>query len=272
MSVLAGEVVAVTGGGRGIGRIMGQALAAQGAAVAVLARTAAEIEAVAGEIEDRGGTALPLVCDVTEPTRVAAALDTVERRLGALTLAVNNAGTCRAVGPVVEVDPDTWWREVEIHVRGAAVVSHFALRSMVQRRHGRIVNIYGNLGDRAGRYSSAYAVAKASLLRLTEQTALESRDAGIIVLCLHPGLVHTPMIDELATGDARHWLPSFAAIPSERFLSPNRLADAIVTIAAGAADLLTGRLVYASEDIAALAARADHLAANEERVLRTTGT
>ncbi len=160
MSLLVGEVVLVTGGGRGIGRIIAEALAAEGAAVAVLARSAAEIESVASDIENRGGTALPVVCDVTEPTRVADAIDAVNRRLGPLTLAVNNAGTCRAVGPLVEVDPNLWWREVETHVRGAALVSHFALRSMIQRHRGRIVNIYGNLGDRAGRYSSAYAVAR----------------------------------------------------------------------------------------------------------------
>jgi NAD(P)-dependent dehydrogenase (short-subunit alcohol dehydrogenase family) len=88
---------------------------------------------------------------------------------------------------------------------------------------------------------------------------------------LHPGLVHTPMIDGLATGDAHRWLPPFASIPPERFLPPDRLADAIIAIAAGAADALTGLLVFASEDIPALATRADHVAANDERVLRITG-
>jgi len=272
MQSLAGQVALVTGGGRGIGSIIARALAAEGAAVAVLARSAAEIESVAAEIEGRGGRALALPCDVTDPTRVARAIDAVEQHLGGLTLAVNNAGTCRAVGPLAEVDPDTWWREVETHVRGAAVVSRFALRSMIWRRQGRIVNVYGDLGDRGGRYSSAYAVAKASLLRLTEQTALECSDAGITVLALHPGLVHTPMIDELATGAAHRWLPGFATIPPERFLPPDRLADATVAIAGGAADALTGRLVYASEDVPRLAARADEVAARDERVLRTTGT
>ena len=271
MRSLVGEVALVTGGGRGIGRIIAEALAAEGAAVAVLARSAAEIESVATDIENRGGTALALPCDVTDSTRVAEAVDAVDRRLGGLTLAINNAGTCRAIGPLVEVDPSSWWREVETHVRGAAVVSHFALRSMIQRRQGRIVNIYGNLGDTAGRYSSAYAVAKASLLRLTEQMALECSDAGITVLALHPGLVHTTMTDELATGDAHRWLPDFATIPPERFLQPDRLGDAIVAIAAGAADPLTGRLLFASEDIPALATHAERLAARDERVLRTTG-
>jgi NAD(P)-dependent dehydrogenase (short-subunit alcohol dehydrogenase family) len=271
MRSLDGEVALVTGGGRGIGRIIAEALAAEGAAVAVLARRTAEIESVATGIEDRGGTALALACDVTDQTRVAEAVGTVDRRLGGPTLAINNAGTCRAIGPLVEVDPGTWWREVETHVRGAALVSHYALRSMIPRRRGRIVNIYGNLGDTAGRYSSAYAVAKASLLRLTEQMALECRDAGITVLALHPGLVHTAMTDELATGDARRWLPAFATIPAERFQPPDRLGDAIVAIAAGAADPLTGRLLFASEDIPALATQADRLTAHDERVLRTTG-
>ncbi|MGH3926414.1 MAG: SDR family NAD(P)-dependent oxidoreductase, partial [Pseudonocardiaceae bacterium] len=117
------------GGGRGIGRIMAEALAVEGAAVAVLARSTAEIEAVVAEIEDRGGTALALRCDVTDSTRVAQAVEAVDRHFGEITLAVNNAGTCRAVGPLAEIDPDSWWREVETHVRGAAVVSLFALRA-----------------------------------------------------------------------------------------------------------------------------------------------
>lgn len=79
------------------------------------------------------------------------------------------------------------------------------------------------------------------------------------------------MIDELAAGDAHHWLPGFATIPPERFLQPDRLAAAIVAIATGTADALTGRLILAWEDIPALATHADRLAARDERVLRTTG-
>jgi NAD(P)-dependent dehydrogenase (short-subunit alcohol dehydrogenase family) len=146
-SLLVGEVALVTGGGRGIGRIIANALAREGAAVAVMARTASEIDATAAEIVDRGGTAAAVRGDVTDRATVEQIMVEVERRLGPLTLVVNNAGTCRVIGPLTETDPEQWWREVEIHVRGAALVSHYALRVMVPRRRGRIVNIYGNLGD-----------------------------------------------------------------------------------------------------------------------------
>jgi NAD(P)-dependent dehydrogenase (short-subunit alcohol dehydrogenase family) len=268
---LASDVALVTGGGRGIGHAIAKSLAAQSAAVAVLARTVEEVEQTASEITAADGRALAVPCDVTDRKQVEAAISAVESGLGPITLVVNNAGTCRAVGPLGEVDPDAWWREVETHVRGAALVSHYALRRMVPRRRGRIVNIYGNLGDRDGSYSSAYAVAKASLLRLTEQTANENKDLGIVAIALHPGLVHTQMIDELASEHAGKWLPAFSQIPPERFTSEDLAGAAVTAIAQGAIDALTGRCVGAWDDFVALAESAERIALLDQRVLRLTG-
>jgi NAD(P)-dependent dehydrogenase (short-subunit alcohol dehydrogenase family) len=114
-------------------------------------------------------------------------------------------------------------------------------------------------------------VAKAALLRLTEQAALENRDSGISVFALHPGLIHTAMIDELAGDDARRWLPSFATIARDRFLPEDRLAAAVVALGSGVADALTGRLLLAWEDIGAVAADAPRINSEDERVLRTVG-
>jgi NAD(P)-dependent dehydrogenase (short-subunit alcohol dehydrogenase family) len=142
---------------------------------------------------------------------------------------------------------------------------------MVPRKQGRIVNIYGSLGDRQGRFSSAYAVAKASLLRLTEQTANENTDSGIVVIALHPGLVHTQMVDELSSEPSRRWLPAFSQIPPERFVSDSLAGEAVTAIAEGAIDALTGRCVGAWEDFAALAADAGRVISDDDRALRLSG-
>jgi NAD(P)-dependent dehydrogenase (short-subunit alcohol dehydrogenase family) len=272
-ATLAGQVALVTGGGRGIGRHIAVGLAERAASVAILARTRSEVEDVAAHIVAGGGCALAVPGDVSDRRDVEEAVISTERSLGAITLLVNNAGTCRAVGPLSEVDPDEWWREVEIHVRGAALTSHCVLRGMVERGRGRIINVYGNLGDRSGAaFCSAYAVAKASLLRLTEHAAVEAGTAGVTVFALHPGLVDTPLIAELATGEAgRRWLPRFSAIGPEEFLPAERAVEAVVAIATGRADALTGRLIQAWDDLDALIAEAAAIVERDLRALRISG-
>jgi NAD(P)-dependent dehydrogenase (short-subunit alcohol dehydrogenase family) len=234
--------------------------------------TAQTSAGVVEEIVVSGGRGIAVEADVTARDAVEDAIDEVEDRLGPLTVLVNNAGTCHAIGPVSALDPDDWWREVEIHVRGAVLASHFALARMIPRRRGRIINIYGNLGDTRGAYSSAYAVAKAALLRLTEQVAGETADTGVGAFALHPGLVATSMIDELATDKAaRRWLPGFSTISPERFLAPDQLVAAVVAIASGAVDALSGRYLGAWEDIQSVAADAPLIIHEDRRVLRITG-
>lgn len=269
---LAGQVGLVTGGGRGVGRVVARGLAAHGMAVGLLARTAPELEAVAAEIAGAGGAATVVVGDVTDRGAVERAVARTEDELGPLTLLVNNAGTCDVIGPLAEVDPDAWWREVEIHVRGAMLASRAALAGMLARRRGRIVNVYGSLGDRGAGWTSAYAVAKASLLRLTEQMAVEGAAAGVRAFALHPGLVDTAVTRALATGEAgRRYVPAFSRLGPDGFPPTEPLVRAVVALASGTADALSGRLVAAWDDVPVVAGRADRIVADDERALRVTG-
>lgn len=115
---LSGQVAVVTGAGRGIGRAIADAQAKAGAKVALLARTAGEIEAAAATIGIEGGTARAYATDIVDREAVETVFAAIERDLGPVSLLANNAGSFTAFGPIWTVDPEAWWRDIEINVRG----------------------------------------------------------------------------------------------------------------------------------------------------------
>ena len=258
---LAGQVALVTGGGRGVGRAIAEDLAAAGAAVAVTARSADQLAETVRRIEAAGGRATAAPADVTDRAAVERAVAAAERALGPVDLLVNNAGTVTALGPFWETDPDVWWRDAEVHVRGAVLCTRAVLPGMVARRRGRIVNVVSGAGARASPYVSAYACAKAALMRLTDSLAAEVAPHGIAVFAASPGVVRTALLEDTAASPlGRRWLPRFAELlASGGDLSPARAVRLVRFLAEGRADALSGRYFHATDDIAALADRAEEI-------------
>jgi NAD(P)-dependent dehydrogenase (short-subunit alcohol dehydrogenase family) len=209
---LLGKVVAITGGGRGIGRATALALAREGARVAVgdLDREAAE--RVATEL---GGDALGLGLDVTDHPGFTAFLDEVEQRLGPLDVLVNNAGIM-PVTPLVEESPDSIARTLEINLHAVIHGTQEAMRRMVPRRTGHIVQLASLAGRNGFPQLATYCATKHGVVGLSEAVSLELRGTGVEVSVVMPGIVNT----ELATGleDAR----------GVKTLAPEEVADAIV--------------------------------------------
>ena len=135
------KVAVVTGGGRGLGRAFAQALAASGYAVAVVARTAAELAETVTLIERSGGRASAFPADVTDAPAVDCAFTDVERSLGPVDLLVNNAGVIGPLGPFAESDAGQWWRTIEVNLQGQILCAHRVVPGMIARRRGRIINI-----------------------------------------------------------------------------------------------------------------------------------
>ena len=226
----------MTGASRGIGRAVAIHLARQGAAVAGIARHsddlaslrhAARLEASgpeAGGLEagaPEGGEVLALAADVTSPGEIETAFDLAQASLGAPTLVVSCAGTADALGPVWSADPDQWWQAVAVDLRGTMLTARSAVRRMLAAGSGRLVTIYGNLGDRQLGHVSAFAVAKAGIARLTESLACELAGTQIRAFSVHPGFVRTPMTERLAWGEGgRTWLPGFGANAQARWGDP----------------------------------------------------
>src|SRR5438270_11419089 len=199
---LSGQVAIVTGGGRGIGRLVAEALAAAGAAVAVTARSEDQLVETVASITGAGGTAIALPGDVSDPESVTEAVHQVERQLGPIDLLINNAGISGPIGPVWEVDAGEWWRTFGVNLQGVFLFAHAVLPGMVARRSGRIINVSSNAGAFRWPFVSAYAVSKAAVIKFTENVARETKNYGVKVFAIHPGLLPIGMTTAALEGAA----------------------------------------------------------------------
>ncbi len=266
---LDGQVALVTGGGRGIGRAMAIALSAAGAAVAVCARTASQLADTVTLIEERGGRALAIPADMTDRTAVEAMVKRIERELGPIDLLVNNAGVSGTVGPIAETDPDAWWEVLMINLRGPLYCSRAVLPSMIRRGRGRIVNVSSGAGFQAWPMVSAYSVSKAALFRLAENLAEETREQGIQVFAITPGLVRTEMVENaLHCGEPRVEQEFKESLAEGHDVPPERSARMVVFLASGQADALSGRFFRSGDAEEALVARAEEIREQDLYVLR----
>ena len=193
---LTAQVVLVTGGGRGLGHAIALRLAAAGAHVAIVARSADQLAETVAQIQLAGGHAQAFVADVTDQDAVEEITKAAERALGPISLLVNNAGIGGPVGPLWENDPLEWWRCVEINLRGTFLCCRLS-PGMIARRQGRIVNMVSDAGTLVLSYLSAYVVAKTALIRLTEVLAQELQPHGVSAFAVIPGTVRTALTEEL---------------------------------------------------------------------------
>lgn len=192
----AGRVALLTGGGRGIGAATARLLARQGAAVAVAARTEDEVVSVAREISGEGGTALPLVMDVTDEACVASGFERAGDELGPVSVLVNNAGTPGVPLPVAATEPGSWRRVFEANVTGAFLCARQALPAMASENWGRIVNVSSAAARHPLAGMAAYSASKAALDQLTRVLALEGEPYNIVTTGVYPGVIDTKMQEE----------------------------------------------------------------------------
>jgi NAD(P)-dependent dehydrogenase (short-subunit alcohol dehydrogenase family) len=216
---LAGQVAVVTGAGRGIGRAVALRLARAGAAVALAARSTAELETVAGEIRAGGGRALVVPTDV----RQEAAVDALAR----LTLAewrrvdvlVNAAGLA-SFAPVTDSKLDDWDQTLAVNLRGAVLCCRAVLPAMIAQRRGTIVNVGSIVTSRTLAGCAAYTASKYGLLGFSRVLAEEMRTHGVRVGVLSAGATDTPLWDAVPAAPAR-----------ERMLRADQVAEAALLMA-----------------------------------------
>jgi NAD(P)-dependent dehydrogenase (short-subunit alcohol dehydrogenase family) len=236
---LAGQVVVVTGGGRGIGRAIARRLAREGADVALCARTREEVEAVAGELRALGRRALARPADVTDWAQVQDFARAVASELGPVDVLVNNAGGgVERNTPIAASDPTRWWRAVEVNLYGTYLVTRAFLEHL--NPGARIVNVGSGMGHEAPRGgNSSYNVAKAGVSMLTRALAVEVWERGLAVNEVLPGPVANGLDPEARLEEARLRPPPFAG--SERLKHPDRVAELVLWLAGRGADGPTGQ-------------------------------
>jgi NAD(P)-dependent dehydrogenase (short-subunit alcohol dehydrogenase family) len=189
---LTGKVVAITGGGRGIGRAIAQALAREGARVAVGDLDRESAEQTAAEL---GEPAVGLALDVTDHAGLIAFFDEVEQRLGPLDVVVNNAGIM-PVTPLPEESAESIARQLDLNLRAVIHGTQEAMRRMVPRRTGHIINVSSIAGRSGFPYLATYCATKHGVIGLSEAVRQELRGTGVEVSVVMPSVVNT----ELATG------------------------------------------------------------------------
>ncbi|MPQ98989.1 SDR family NAD(P)-dependent oxidoreductase [Modestobacter sp. I12A-02628] len=239
MAELEGTVALVTGASAGIGRHLAHGLAARGAAVVGLARSADRLRSAMHEIAAAtDARTLAVAADVTDPAAVRAAVEQVTAELGPVTLLVNNAGLIDAAEvPLWEADPDQWWQVVQSQVRGPFLLAHAVLPGMLAAGGGRVIGLASGLGTRGSDVYSAYSAGKSAQMRITEAVHLAGAAHGVRAFDLAPGVVDTGMTRAMAMHAGR-----------TDWTSPEDVVALAVAIAAGQLDRWSGRFLRAGAD------------------------
>jgi NAD(P)-dependent dehydrogenase (short-subunit alcohol dehydrogenase family) len=233
----------VTGGGKGLGRVIAGALAQAGADVAVSARTLADCEAVAREIIDATGRrAIPIAADVTLDDDVDRMIATAQRELGPIDILVNNAGV-NIRGAAHELTEAEWDTVIDVNLKGPFLASRRLGPQMAARRWGRIINLGSIMSVVALPGRAAYAAAKAGVLNLTKVFALEYAGKGVTVNALCPGPFGTEMNRPLLD-DPEKYRAFVAKIPMGRWGELGEVAGPAVFLASDASSFMTGAALF----------------------------
>jgi NAD(P)-dependent dehydrogenase (short-subunit alcohol dehydrogenase family) len=245
---LQGRRALVTGGGRGIGREVALALAREGADVGVVARTLAEVEAVATEVRGLGRKASAAAMDVASSESVRSAYRAVREALGAPDILVSAAGIAPSA-LLVRTTDEVWHQALETNLSGVFYAMREALPAMIEGGWGRVVNVASVAGKTGWPYVSAYVASKHGVLGLTKSAALEMATKGVTVNAVCPGYVDTPMTDSavvrmvektgMSAGDARKYLEDLS--PQKRLMTSAEVAALVLFLCTDDARGITGQ-------------------------------
>lgn len=236
---LSGRVIMVTGGGRGIGAAIANAVGEAGGDVAIVYRADEDAaNGVAAEIRKLGRSAQAYRCDVADGAQVAATVRRIETDFGRIDGLVNNAGRTQ-VGPFLEIEPDEWNEVIATDLSAAYHTIRAVLPAMLERGGGSVVNIASRLSQVGVAGTAAYSAAKAGLVGLTRALAREFGPRGVRINAVAPGFIITEMTAELA--ESEEGRARLRDMPIGRFGQPDEVAQAVVFLLSDASSLFLGQ-------------------------------
>jgi NAD(P)-dependent dehydrogenase (short-subunit alcohol dehydrogenase family) len=236
-------VVLITGALAGIGRATALAFAREGAQVVVSGRRDEAGRALVIELRALGAEAEFIRADVRHEDDVRALIDRTVERFGRLDVAVNNAGTEGQSGPLTEQSSASYAATFDTNVLGTILSLKHELRVMTAQRSGSIINLSSTMGSRGAAGASMYVASKHAVEGLTKSAALEGAAFGVRVNAVAPGPVDTEMLGRFA-GSADRKAAMAQGVPLKRLGNAEEIAGAIVFLASGKADFLTGEIVH----------------------------
>ena len=243
---LAGKVAVVTGGASGIGRAIVEALAREGARVAVLDLNEAGARDTVAALERAGGKGSAYRVDITDVAAVDAAIDAVAAREGGLHVLVNCAGWDKPM-PFVDTTPEFWERILAINLKGPLACTRAALRHMIKQESGKIVTIASDAGRVGSTGEAVYSAAKGGLIAFTKTIARETARHHINVNCVCPGPSDPPLFQQEFAAQSPKLAESLKrVIPWGRLGVPDDVAPAVVFLASDDAGFITGQTLSVS--------------------------
>ena len=192
MESLKGKIALVTGAGKGIGRAVAIALAAEGVHVGLVARSEKDLQSVAGELTALGVKSFVAVADVSDIQAVNTAVASIQQSLGNIDILINNAGIA-AFGKFLELEPAEWENQIKVNLFGVYYTTRAVLPQMISRKTGDIVNVSSTAGLKGAAITSAYSASKFGVMGLTESLMQEVRKHNIRVTALTPSTVITDL-------------------------------------------------------------------------------
>ena len=240
---LTGKTILITGASGGIGSAIASAMHAQGATV-VLSGTREDV--LSARVEDLGGRAHAVPCNLTDTAAVEALIGTAEEAAGPIDILVNNAGITRD-GLILRMKDEDFWDVIGVNLAVAFRLSRAAVKGMMKRRFGRIISITSLVGVTGNVGQVNYAASKAGLIGFTKSLAQEVASRGITANCVAPGFIETAMTDALNDQQKDAMLGS---IPTGRFGNSADVAAAVVYLASDEAAYVTGQTLHVNGGMA----------------------
>jgi 3-oxoacyl-[acyl-carrier protein] reductase len=237
MNNLENKVAIVTGASRGIGKVIAEDIAKAGATVVCVSRSQSDIDNVANSINENGGSAIAIACDISNGKQYQELAKSVIEKFGSIDILVNNAGVTKD-GLIMRMSEDDWDIVIDTNLKGAFNGTKAVTRHMMKQRSGRIINISSVVGLIGNAGQANYAASKAGLIGLTKATAKELASRGITANCIAPGYIETDMTKQLSD-KIRDAL--IQQIPLGRIGQAKDIASIVCFLASDDAGYITGQ-------------------------------